>query len=269
MSPWIILDSGSRTGYENMHLDEWFARSWFPETKQPVFRLYGWSPYTLSLGYHQSEDDIDIENLFKSGYDFVRRPTGGRAVFHAQEITYSVVLDATRSSVDEIYERISRVLVTGLKSAGYDVAFAGTKQNFSSLYRDKKSVSCFTASSEYEIQLNGRKLVGSAQRRYARPDGGVTALQHGSILTGPAHHQLLDFLTLHDQLKLKLSEVMKRSSTDLTENGTREVDISRIKSLLTDAVINELAGGEYEKYDHDFFISQMSKVDNYSTELRE
>lgn len=264
---WIVFDSGPRTGIENMQLDEWLARSWFPDTKQPVFRLYGWSPYTLSLGYHQPENDIDPEKVSKAGYGLVRRPTGGRAVLHAEEITYSVIMDATRLNVDAIYERVSSVLVSGLQAAGYAVRFAGTKQNFSSLYRDKKSVSCFTASSEYEIQLNGRKVVGSAQRRYVREDGGVTALQHGSILTGPKHRELVNFLTVDNTLKQKLRNVMERSSTNLSENGARDIDSSHIKSALINAVITELAGYDYKEYDHSYFISRMVNAENYSTEL--
>ncbi len=253
----MFFDSGDRKGLENMQLDEWLALSWFPETRKPVFRLYGWSPFALSLGFHQSINDVHVDALKREGYDLVRRPTGGRAVFHAEEITYSIIQDATHLSVNDVYERVSRTLVAGLTSIGYDVTFAGTKQDFNTLYKDKKSVSCFTASSEYEIQLGGRKLVGSAQRRYAREDGGITALQHGSILTGKKHLQLVDFLRIDDEARIKLKTKMEQSSTDLSECGVNRVDLSGIKSSMKEAVINNLANGEYEERPHSFFISGM------------
>lgn len=254
---WIFIDSGDRNGLENMQLDEWLARSWFQETRQPVFRLYGWSPFALSLGFHQSINDVNVDALKQEGYDLVRRPTGGRAVFHAEEITYSIVLDATRLSVNDVYKRVSRALVAGLNSIGYDVTFAGTKQDFNTLYKDKKSVSCFTASGEYEIQYGGRKLVGSAQRRYAREDGGITALQHGSILTGKKHLQLVDFLRINDETKKRLKSKMEQSSTDLSDSGADRIDFSGIKSSIKETVLNYLANGEYEERPHSFFISGM------------
>lgn len=257
MSGWILFDSGNRTGLENMQLDDWLARSWFPETRQPVFRLYGWSPHTLSLGFHQSTDDVDTAALSRAGFGIVRRPTGGRAIFHADEITYSVVMDATRLSVDDVYKCVSRVLVTGLRAAGFDVRFTGTTEKLSSHYRDPSSVSCFTASTEYEIQLNGRKVVGSAQRRYSREDGGITALQHGSILTGPQHHRLIEFLKTGHATKLKLENIMLRSSTDLSEAFGMPVDRPKIKACLQEAVMRDLANGNHEVYNHSYFSSRM------------
>ena len=254
---WIFIDSGNRSGPENMQLDEWLARTWFPETQQPVFRVYGWSPYTLSLGFHQSVNDVDVEALHREGYELVRRPTGGRAVFHAEEITYSVVLDATRQSVNDVYERISRALVSGFKNAGYNVEFAGTRQNFSEHYKKTSSISCFTASSEYEIQLEGRKLVGSAQRRYTREDGGVTALQHGSILTGPQHLHLVDFLNIDDEAKRRLNDIMRRKSTDLLEYKSVRFDREHIISHIKEAAMTDLAHGNYREHSHTYFQSRM------------
>ncbi len=259
MSVWIFVDSGDRSGSENMQLDDWLARSWFSETRQPIFRLYGWSPHMLSLGFHQSVDEVDTVALARAGYGLIRRPTGGRAVFHADEITYSVIMDATRMSVDNIYERISRVLVSGLRSAGFDVAFAGAKKNVLSHYRDQMSVSCFTASTQYEIQLNGRKVVGSAQRRYYREDGGITALQHGSILTGPEHHKLVEFLNIDDDAKHNLRKIMRRSSTDLSESNNARLDRSRINSFLKEAVLRDLANGRFEECSHSYVSSRMKE----------
>jgi lipoyl(octanoyl) transferase len=257
---WIYLDSGNRTGLENMKIDQWLASSWYSETRTPVFRLYGWSPPALSLGFHQPTTDVDTDALKRAGYDLVRRPTGGRAVLHVDEITYSIVLDATRLSVEDMYERISRVLVSGLRHAGYDVTFSQSKVNFKAHYDEYHSVSCFTVSSQHEIQLGGRKLVGSAQRRYARIDGGITALQHGSILTGPAHYKLVEFLTMNDAAKRNMREDMQRSSIDLSQWSEVPFDEIRIKTSVKEAILRELADNRYEEIEHDYILSRMKEI---------
>jgi lipoyl(octanoyl) transferase len=257
---WVYLDSGNRTGLENMKIDQWLASSWYSETHTPVFRLYGWSPPALSLGFHQPVTDVDTDALKRAGYDLVRRPTGGRAVLHADEITYSIIMDATRLSVEDMYERISRVLVSGLRYAGYDVTFSPSKVNLKARYEELHSVSCFTVSSQHEIQLGGRKLVGSAQRRYARTDGGVTALQHGSILTGPAHSKLVEFLAMDDAMKRNIHEAIQRSSIDLSQCREVPFDQSRIKTSVKDAILRELAGNRYEEIEHDYIISRIKEI---------
>jgi lipoate-protein ligase A len=254
---WIFLDSGAGSGSENMQLDEWLAREWFPETRRPVFRLYGWRPWTLSLGYHQSEGTIDEGALRRDGFELVRRPTGGRAVFHAEEITYSIVMDAGRMNVNGVYETISRALAEGLQTAGYDVSFSAAQPDLAQLYRQPGSIPCFTVSSRHEIQIGGRKLVGSAQRRYLRGDGGATVLQHGSILTGPAHRRLVDYLAVGEEIKSRLRGAIERSTTDLARCGSAPVDEAAVKAHLRDAVARELCGGAYEPNDHSFFMNAM------------
>ena len=87
----FITDS-PRPGFENMAIDEMMVESLLSHLSVPTFRFYSWNPFCLSLGFHQSADDVNYHNLTKDGIDLVRRPTGGRAVFHSGEITYSVVL---------------------------------------------------------------------------------------------------------------------------------------------------------------------------------
>jgi lipoyl(octanoyl) transferase len=255
---WIFVDSGAQPGSVNMEFDRWLAREWFVRMRRPVFRLYSWAPPALSIGFHQSLDDIDRERLQAAGYDLVKRPTGGRAILHAEEITYSVVLDASDTGIDRLYEKISTVLVTGLRAAGYDVSFSGNRPHFPSLYRTEGSIPCFSISSEFEIQMKGRKLVGSAQRRYARPDGGITALQHGSILTGPLHKKLADFVRVGETARAGIREQIERATIDLSE-ATRPVDEIRVKECLIQAAQSELAGGEFEVADQ---TSMQTMVNN-------
>jgi lipoate-protein ligase A len=147
----------------------------------PTLRLYAWEPACLSLGYAQHYADVDLERLRSYGWDVVRRPTGGRAILHADELTYSVIgpPDEPRlvGSVLESYRRLSGALLQALHELGIpaevDEAPAGDAKS-----RTKGPV-CFEVPSNYEITVNRKKLVGSAQAR--RQDG---VLQHGSLPLG-------------------------------------------------------------------------------------
>ena len=129
-----------------------------------------------------------------AGIDVVRRPTGGRAILHANELTYSVVMQVRGKNVLNVYEDISRALIVGLQELGASVAIEKSQPHFPSLYRSSSSVACFSSAGRYEIKYNGKKLVGSAQRRYAVVNGEEVVLQHGSILLGSEHKQIVDYL---------------------------------------------------------------------------
>jgi lipoate-protein ligase A len=144
----------------------------------PVLRLYSWAPPCLSIGYHQLLDETCDESYCENaGIDVVRRPTGGKAVLHADELTYSVVArqDLTPFSgltLMGTYALIAQALAQGLRAAGLEVSFGGRGLPPS----PKGGAPCFLLPSEKEITVGGRKVVGSAQLRGAR-----AFLQHGAI----------------------------------------------------------------------------------------
>ncbi len=195
MSPssWVFTDSGEQTGAVNMAADESQARALASGEGTPVLRIFRWRPWAISLGYNQNADELDAPRCAADGIDIVRRPTGGRAILHAEELTYSVVMPAGRRSVLQVYNEISAALVRGLTLYGVDVALQKSQPDFAREYRSSSSIPCFTSSARYEIEWRDRKLVGSAQRRFSGP-GGDVVLQHGSILCGDAHVRLADYL---------------------------------------------------------------------------
>ncbi|ABR30152.1 ligase [Thermosipho melanesiensis] len=140
----------------------------------PFFRLYTWERPTLSLGKNQSLDDVNFEFLKENDIDCVRRPTGGRAVLHKDEITYSVVIpnghSLYRLSVLKLYKFLSKLIVDALNNMGLPVKMVGRG------LRGNTHI-CFDAPSWYEIVLNDKKVVGSAQMRTKS-----FVLQHGSIV---------------------------------------------------------------------------------------
>jgi lipoate-protein ligase A len=148
-------------------------------------RIYGWQPAALSLGFHQPRRDVDREALVPRGIDLVRRPTGGAAVLHADEITYSVAaplgLTGLGSAVLEIHAAIAEALAKSLGALGVTVDFGGGGQ--------PRDFACFSGAGGHELTVAGRKLVGSALRR-----GRHGFLQHGSVLRGEEHLDLCRFM---------------------------------------------------------------------------
>lgn len=211
---WWWLDTRTNDGAWHMAVDQ-FLTEQIEASRRPVMRVYQWRPWCISLGYHQSIRHIDLDQCRNDGIDVVRRQTGGRAVFHAEELTYSVILPrghALTASVASTYEQISLGLTSGLKKIGVPAEFQKRKIDLRTHYTRKISESCFSAASLHEIVVEGRKLVGSAQRRLP---GGV--LQHGSILTGPAHLKLFRyFKDLSEQEKASMASEMKEKTTTIT-----------------------------------------------------
>jgi lipoate-protein ligase A len=146
----------------------------------PTLRLYAWTPACLSLGHAQGHADVDQARLRSSGWQVVRRVTGGRAILHTDELTYSVAGPAENpilaGSVLESYSRLAQALLRAVHDLGLPVEMKEGKADA----EGKTNPVCFEVPSTYEITVNGKKLIGSAQ---ARKKEGV--LQHGSLpLTG-------------------------------------------------------------------------------------
>ncbi len=172
---WRLLATGCRSGSENMAVDEALMVAHARGDSPPTLRFYGWSPPALTLGYFQDpEAVVDFDACRRLGIDVVRRPTGGRAVLHGREATYSLVAaednPAVRGTVAESYLRLSRGLVLGLGGLGAVVAINGSGTSAAG------GAACFDSPSIYELTAGGRKLAGSAQ---CRKWGCV--LQHGAL----------------------------------------------------------------------------------------
>ncbi|MFC1997064.1 biotin/lipoate A/B protein ligase family protein [Chloroflexota bacterium] len=145
----------------------------------PTLRLYDWKPACISLGYAQPYSDVDAKKLNNHGWDIVRRITGGRAILHTNELTYSVIglqdEPILVGGVLESYRRLSQALLGALLKLGLPAKALPQPQVSGANNRTKEPV-CFEVPSNYEITVRGKKLIGSAQ---ARKKGGV--LQHGTL----------------------------------------------------------------------------------------
>ncbi len=174
---WRLILSTAARGPWNMAVDDALLEATVENRSLPCLRLYAWDPACLSLGYAQPNADIDRARLSAHGWDWVRRPTGGRAILHTDELTYSVVAPLSEprvtGSVLESYQRLSTALLNALHSLGLPAEAHPTSV---SARGQPAAAVCFEVPSNYEIVVAGKKLVGSAQ---ARRKNGV--LQHGTL----------------------------------------------------------------------------------------
>lgn len=191
---WRLLRHGQATGAENMAIDEAIAQAIAAGLVPPTLRFYAWAPPCVSLGRNQKGAEVDTAYCAALGYDIVRRPTGGRAILHTDELTYSIIAAPDHplmaGLVLDSYLRISRGLVAGLRRLG----IAAQEAPGSNRAGPDVSPACFEVPSAYEIVANGRKVLGSAQARRAK-----SVLQHGSLpLTGDLT-RVVDCLVFADE----------------------------------------------------------------------
>ena len=221
---WAFLNTGYHDGRFNMDFDESLVRSLVDGKEMSTVRVYGWAPPAISLGWNQRMEEIDVARAEREGIGVVRRPTGGRAILHSDELTYSVSMVSPSKDILSVYNEISQALVRGLTKLGAEVTLEKSQPHFPMLYRSSASVACFSSSARYEIQIRARKLVGSAQRRYISIFDRGVVLQHGSLLLGPGHKRLVDYLNVQDDAQRELlRREMDKRTIDLSEALGRTV----------------------------------------------
>lgn len=225
---WLFLASDPDDGPGNMALDE-ALMAHAGRTGDAVFRVYTWSGRTLSLGRNQrARGDYDLDAARELGIAFVRRPTGGRALLHHREITYSVTMPATSADdADAAYAFINDVLLGALGALGVPARRATETVSIPPGLRP-----CFDAPSAHEIVVGTRKLVGSAQWRRAG-----ALLQHGSILVRD------------DQAligRLMKSPIVPPAAATLAESLGREPEVAEVAGVLRAALSRHVAGNVAE-----------------------
>jgi lipoate-protein ligase A len=184
MNTWRYLTTPAARGAWNMAVDEAILEHIGRGESFPTLRLYAWNPASLSLGHAQPFADVDSARLKERGWEVVRRATGGRAILHTDELTYSVTGSAEEpvlaGGVLESYNRLAQALLLAVKNLGLAVEMKDAKPVGTAASVTNANPVCFEVPSTYEITVSGKKLIGSAQ---ARKKEGV--LQHGSLpLTG-------------------------------------------------------------------------------------
>ncbi len=207
----VIVESDFRRGPDNMAVDSAILEAVSSGWQPPTLRLYGWRPMCLSLGYGQRIRDLDMSRLHARGWHLVRRATGGKAILHGDELTYSLSLPITHplaaADVVESCRRISRGLLRALQQLGLA---AQSEHQGAGLNSQTSGPVCFDMPSHYEITVKKRKLIGSAQ---LRRKGGI--LQHGAIPLGGDIARICDALNFDSPQarRLQRQKLRRRAAT--------------------------------------------------------
>ncbi len=181
MNKWRIIYSEPNNAAMNMAIDEALLT-----LSNNVLRIYSWEPKAVSIGIFQSlNKEVDMKKIKENNYDVVRRYTGGGAVFHDQEITYSVVMSEIKGTILDSYKEICNALIIALKKIDIDSNFAGVN----------------------DIVVNNQKISGNAQ---TRKNGKI--LQHGTILVDVNVKKMFSLLIVpNEKIRDKsIKEVEKR-----------------------------------------------------------
>lgn len=229
MQSWRLLDTGVAPGSLNMAMDEAILVHISQGKAPPTLRFYAWFPPCLSIGYFQSvEKDIDIQGCRRLGIDLVRRPTGGRAILHEDELTYSIIAPSDNpvvfGGVRQSYRKIAIAISEGFRALGINAVWESQKQ----LARSQASTgACFEAIWGHELTVGGRKLVASAQMRR----DGVT-LQHGSIMLAVNIERMLSLLSIPDSERGMARESFSQKVTSVSEALGRSVSRDEVISAI-------------------------------------
>ncbi|HJM83085.1 MAG TPA: lipoate--protein ligase family protein [Nitrospinota bacterium] len=222
---WRLLANDTFSGEFNMALDEALLLCMNSHGGKPVLRFYGWSPTALSLGKYQKLDGINFNYLSEQTIDLVRRPTGGRAILHDNELTYAVIVPSTSllyGSLAQIYNNVSSVIMAGLSTIGaqFDQPQNSTGTSMEQHF-NTNSDACFGTRMGYELLCGGVKITAGAQRRMRH-----ASLQHGSIPLVMDKDRYLDCFLWREVSARKSAEGLIGSLQDSLGWTVTSIDVS-------------------------------------------
>ncbi len=238
---WRLIKDSYHTGFMNMAIDEAIMIAHREGLVPPTIRFYQWSPSAVSLGYFQDlKKEINVDVCQDMGIGIVRRPTGGKAVLHDKELTYSFIIKenhpVVNDSILETYKKISGGMIRGLSYLGITAELVPLREKFKSEslpkgekseihHSDFKSI-CFSVPSQYEVQVEGKKIVGSAQVRKRE-----IVLQHGSLLIELDRDKLFSVFNF-SSVQVRERFKTRFNATSLEEILKRKVNFSELSEIL-------------------------------------
>ena len=238
---WRLIKDSYHSGFMNMAIDEAIMIAHREGLVLPTIRFYQWSPPAVSLGYFQDlKKEINIDACQGMGIDIVRRPTGGKAVLHDKELTYSFVIrenhPLVNDSILETYKKISGGIIRGLSYLGIKAVLVPLREKLNNAllsnenkseihHSDIKSI-CFSVPSQYEVQVEGKKIVGSAQVRKKE-----IVLQHGSLLIELEKDKLFSVFNF-PSAQIRERNKIRFKATSLEEILKKKINFSELSEIL-------------------------------------
>ncbi len=235
-----FIDTGENNGAMNMAIDEALLIMEKEKGFPPALRVYKFVPPTLSIGYFQKmEKEVDVARCKEKGFDYVRRPTGGRAVLHDKELTYSITVAKPHGILEmsllDSYHYICKGIIKAIEYLGGKAYFSSREDN------EISSPSCFAAPTFSDILINGKKVVGSAQMRNS-----YGLLQHGSILYEVNVEDIFYCFNMNEDKRKRLSALAKRKISSLSDEIGKKITFDMIKNALKKGM-EEVLGEEITK----------------------
>ncbi|MCZ6512612.1 MAG: lipoate--protein ligase family protein [Nitrospinae bacterium] len=238
---WYLNFDGRQTAEENMAADSALLADCEQGLIPPTVRFYGWSEPAITLGYSQkAEAELDHDRCRELAIPVVRRPTGGRALLHYNELTYAVVAPVTRAPFNRglkaTFEAISEALLSGLKGLGVRGDLNTRRQRPASEF--KRSPACFASLNHCEITVDGKKLVGSAQKRTSK-----AFLQHGSVIIESDHELFTSLLQFDgEQQRSETRHRLMEATTSLNRVCGRALTLEEVYAALQEGFQKALGG---------------------------
>lgn len=231
-----FIDSPALPGDFNMACDYALSRMCRPGGGA-ILRLYTWEKPAVSLGFHQKSEDVDLAKCAADGIEVVRRPTGGRAILHWGEITYCFIFpvsnDSGKQMLKDVYARVHRGLAAALQRSGAAVGFASAGRK-----PQPHNPLCFASAAGTELELEGKKVAGSAQRLLE-----TSILQHGSILLTDHHLQMPEYLLMEESKREALKKLLAKQSAHLPLKDTPDLRKS-LAAAISDVFELELTASQ-------------------------
>lgn len=223
------MADGRYSADENMRVDAALLADCGQGRIPPTVRLYGWSEPSITIGYSQNaEAELNLQLCRDLGVPVVRRPTGGRALLHGNELTYAVVAPVSIAPFNQglkaTFAAISEALLAGLQELGIHGEVNVSKQQLGAA----RTPACFASLNHCEITVDGKKLIGSAQKRTSQ-----AFLQHGSVIIDSDHDLFATLLSFKDESQREVTRNrLAQSTTTLNEVCARRISFEEVRDAL-------------------------------------
>lgn len=236
---WRLLITPPLDGATNMAVDEAILHALADGHGTPTLRFFQWGPPCLSLGYNQHWREVDEAACQRLGYTWTRRPTGGKAILHTDEVTYSLIIPQDdpriQGGIVESYRLLSLGLLRGLEKLGVQATQAAGDDGATKAEAGRGGPVCFDTPSRYEITWGGKKLIGSAQLRRRK-----IVLQHGTLPLYGDLNRILEALNFAPEERAVQAELLPRRATTLEQVTGRVLAYNEVMAALVEGFAEEL-----------------------------
>ncbi len=239
LATWRLLVTPPYDGATNMAIDEAILLALADGQGVPTLRFFQWEPPCLSLGYNQHWQEVDEAACRRLGYTWTRRPTGGKAILHTDEVTYSLIIPQDdpriQGGIVESYRILSFGLLRGLEKLGIEATQASKEEVTASTRIAPGGPVCFDTPSRYEITWQGKKLIGSAQLRRRK-----IVLQHGTLPLYGDLNRILEVLDFPAEERARQAELLPQRATTLEKVLGQTLCYNDVANALTQGFAEQL-----------------------------